>query len=102
VVLVYLAVAAILEVSGDFLMRVGLGGRRWGLVAGALLLAGYGLLVNQPTWAFGRTLGLYISVFFVTSQVVAFLTAGERPSPSLWLGGVLIVAGGLVIHFGRP
>ena len=101
-VFVYLAVAAILEVSGDFLMRVGLGGRRWGLVAGALLLAGYGLLVNQPSWAFGRTLGLYIAVFFVTSQVVAFLAAGERPSPSLWLGGVLIVAGGLVIHFGRP
>jgi small multidrug resistance family-3 protein len=101
VVFVYLAVAAILEVSGDFLMRVGLGGRRWGLVAGALVLAGYGLLVNQPSWAFGRTLGLYISVFFVTSQVGAFLAAGERPSPSLWLGGVLIVAGGLVIHFGR-
>jgi drug/metabolite transporter (DMT)-like permease len=38
----------------------------------------------------------------VTSQVVAFLATGERPSPSLWLGGVLIVAGGLVIHLGRP
>jgi len=101
VVLVYLTLAAILEVSGDFLMRVGLGGRRWGLVAGALLLAGYGLLVNQPSWAFGRTLGLYIAVFFVTSQLVAFLATGERPSPALWLGGVLIVAGGLVIHVGR-
>jgi small multidrug resistance family-3 protein len=102
VVLVYLALASILEVSGDFLMRVGLGGRRWGLVAGALLLAGYGLLVNQPSWGFGRTLGLYIAVFFVTSQVVAFLITGERPSPSLWVGGVLIVVGGLVIHVGRP
>ena len=101
-VLVYLALAAVLEVSGDFLMRVGLGGRRWGLVAGALLLAGYGLLVNQPSWAFGRTLGLYIAVFFVTSQVVAFLLTGERPGTSLWLGGILIVAGGLVIHLGRP
>src|SRR5258705_3246472 len=46
VVLVYLALAAILEVSGDFLMRVGLGGRRRGLLPGALLLAGYGLRVN--------------------------------------------------------
>jgi len=71
-------------------------------VAGALLLAGYGLLVNQPSWAFGRTLGLYIAVFFATSQIIAFLVTGERPSPSLWLGGALIVAGGVVIHVGRP
>ena len=101
-VLVYLALAAFLEVSGDFLMRLGLAGRRWGLVAGALLLAAYGLLVNQPSWGFGRTLGLYIAVFFVASQVVAFLATGERLSSSLWLGGALIVVGGLVIHLGRP
>ncbi len=101
-VLAYLALAAVLEVSGDLLMRWGLGGRRWGLVAGALLLAGYGLLVNQPSWGFGRTLGLYIAVFFVASQIVAAVTIGERPSSSLCLGGALIVAGGLVIHLGRP
>lgn len=100
--IVYLALAAALEVSGDFLMRVGLGGRRWGLVAGACALAAYGLLVNQPALGFGRTLGLYIAVFFVVSQAVAFWAGGERPSPSLWLGGALIVLGGLVIHSGRP
>ena len=101
-VIVYLALAALLEVSGDYLMRVGLGGRRWGLVAGALALAVYGFLVNQPALGFGRTLGLYIAMFFVVSQLIAFLAAGERPSPSLWLGGALVVAGGLVIHLGRP
>jgi drug/metabolite transporter superfamily protein YnfA len=100
--IIYLALAAVLEVSGDFLMRLGLGGRRWGLVVGAVVLAGYGLLVNQPALGFGRTLGLYIVVFFIVSQVVAFLAAGERPSPSLWLGGALIVLGGLVIQIGRP
>jgi small multidrug resistance family-3 protein len=102
VVIVYLALAAVLEVSGDYLMRLGLGGRRWGLIAGALALTGYGILVNQPAWSFGRTLGLYIAMFFVVSQVIAFFAAGERPSPSLWLGGALVVAGGLVIHLGRP
>lgn len=101
-VIVYLALAAVLEVSGDYLMRLGLGGRRWGLIAGALALIGYGILVNQPAWSFGRTLGLYIAMFFVVSQVIAFCAAGERPSPSLWLGGALVVAGGLVIHLGRP
>lgn len=99
--IVYLTLAAVLEVGGDALMRAGLGGRRWGLAAGALALTAYGLLVNQPAWGFGRTLGLYIAVFFVVSQLVAFLASGERPSPSLWLGGVLIVAGGLVIYAGR-
>jgi small multidrug resistance family-3 protein len=102
VAIVYLALAAVLEVSGDFLMRMGLGGRRWSLlVAGTLVLAGYGLLVNRPAWGFGRTLGLYIAVFFVVSQIIAFLAAGERPSPSLWVGGAFIVAGGLLIHLGR-
>ena len=100
--IIYLTLAAVLEVSGDFLMRMGLGGRRWGFAAGALVLAGYGLLVNQPTWGFGRTLGLYIAVFFIVSQLVAFFTAGERPSPSLWLGGALIILGGLIIYAGRP
>jgi small multidrug resistance family-3 protein len=97
----YLALAAVLEVSGDFLMRMGLGGRRWGLLAGALLLAGYGLLVNQPAWSFGRTLGLYIAIFFIVSQLIAFLAAGEHPSPSLWLGGALIVLGGVIIYSGQ-
>jgi small multidrug resistance family-3 protein len=101
VVFAYLALAAVLEVSGDYLMRLGLGGRGWRLIAGALALIGYGILVNQPAWNFGRTLGLYIAMFFVVSQVIAFLAAGERPSPSLWLGGALVVGGGLVIHFGR-
>ncbi len=96
-----LALAAVLEVSGDFLMRVGLGGRRWGFLAGALVLAGYGLLVNQPAWEFGRTLGLYIAVFFIVSQLIAFITGGERPSPSLWLGGALIILGGLIIYAGQ-
>jgi drug/metabolite transporter superfamily protein YnfA len=101
VTIMYLALAAVLEVSGDFLMRMGLGGRRWGLLAGALLLAGYGLLVNQPAWSFGRTLGLYIAIFFIVSQLIAFLAAGERPSPSLWLGGALIVLGGVIIYSGQ-
>ena len=100
-IVAYLALAALLEVAGDFLMRRGLTGQRWALVAGAAALAGYGVLVNQPAWAFGRTLGLYIVDFFGASQLVAFLVAGERPSASLWLGGGLIVAGGLVIHLGR-
>ena len=99
--LVVLVLAAAAEVLGDLGIRLGLGGRPWGYLLGAVLLSGYGLLVNQPALDFGRTLGLYITVFFVVSQIVAFCVQGERPAPSLLIGGALIVAGGLVIHFGR-
>lgn len=99
--IIVLGVAAAAEVVGDLGMRLGLGGRPWGYALGALLLAAYGLIVNQPALAFGRLLGLYIAVFFVVSQLVALVALGERPPASLLLGGALIIAGGLVIHFGR-
>ena len=94
----WMAAAALLEVGGDAGMRAGLGGRAWGYLLGVGLLAGYGLLVNQPVFGFGRTLGLYIAVFFVVSQTLAWLVWGERPTPGLLVGGALIVAGAAVIH----
>jgi len=94
----WMAAAALLEVGGDAAMRTGLAGRAWGYVLGAGLLAGYGLLVNQPVLGFGRTLGLYIAMFFVVSQTLAWLAWGERPTPGLLVGGALIVAGGVVIQ----
>jgi drug/metabolite transporter superfamily protein YnfA len=99
VTIVVLVLAAAAEVVGDLGMRHGLAGRPWGYALGVLLLAAYGLIVNQPALAFGRLLGLYIAVFFVVSQLVALITLGERPPASLLLGGAFIVAGGLILHF---
>jgi len=45
-------------------------------------------------------MGVYIAVFFVVSQVVAWALLAERPSAVRMIGGALIVAGGLVIHVG--
>jgi len=95
---VWLLLAALLEVGGDAAMRIGLRGQVWGYLLGALLLALYGLLVNQPALGFGRLLGLYIVVFFVVSQAIAWAIFGERPATGLLLGGGLIVAGGLIIQ----
>jgi drug/metabolite transporter (DMT)-like permease len=39
-------------------------------------------------------------VFFVVSQLVSLAFFGERLTPSLLIGGALIVVGGLVIHTG--
>jgi|SRR3990172_6555509 len=96
-----LFVAALLEVGGIAAMRVGLRGRVWGYFLGALLLFLYGVLVNQPRLAFGQLLGLYIVVFFLISQLLAFALFSERPPWALLLGGGLILAGGLVIHFNQ-
>ncbi len=96
----WLVAAALLEVGGDASMRIGLRGLSWGYMLGTILLAAYGLLVNQPAWQFGRLLGLYIVVFFVVSQALAWMLFGERPSPAIMIGGTLIIAGGIVLQIG--
>ena len=97
----WLFVAALFEVAAIAAVRVGLRGRAWGYLLGALLFLLYGLLVNQPRLAFGQLLGLYIAAFFLVSQLVAFLLFSEKPSLSLLVGGGLILVGGLVIQLGH-
>lgn len=67
------------------------------MLAGAAALFGYGYIVNAPPWDFGRLLGVYIVLFFVTAQTIAWVAFGQRPSGAFWLGGAFIVTGGLII-----
>ena len=61
-------VAALLEVGGDAVMRRGLRGRSLlFVVAGAVTLAGYGLVVNTVKWDFSKLLGVYVAVFALVS-----------------------------------
>jgi multidrug transporter EmrE-like cation transporter len=97
-----LVIAALLEVGGDAAIRRGLisSSSTW-LVAGFGLLAAYGYTVNaNRTLGFGTVLGLYIAIFFVVSQLLGMAVFGDRPSPSLLVGGALIVTGGIVIQLG--
>jgi len=101
-----LVLAALLEAGGDALMRNGLhspsAGRRAGLLlAGGLVLALYGCTVNTPPWDFGRLLGVYVVIFFLVAQVINWLAFGQKPTPSLIVGGILIAAGGLVVSLNR-
>jgi hypothetical protein len=67
-----LSFAALMEVAGEAFIRSGMrNGRIVGFVSGAIVLFGYGVLVNAPRWDFGRLLGVYISAFFVIAQAVA-------------------------------
>ena len=102
--LLFLVIAAVLEIAGDAAIRRGLLQSTWGLLlAGGVLLTAYGFFVNTNRGIdFGQLMGLYIAVFFVVSQVLGFVLFGERPSLGLVIGGSLIVAGGLVILLMRP
>jgi drug/metabolite transporter superfamily protein YnfA len=104
--MVLLLAAAVLEASGDALMRAGmhtpgLARRPLFLLAGCLVLGAYGYAVNAPPWNFGRLLGVYVAFFFVVSQIIAWLGFGQKPTAGILCGGVLIVAGGFIVSLGK-
>ena len=71
------------------------------LASGAMILGLYGFTVNVPRWDFGKLLGIYVVMFFLVAQVLAKVRFNQAPTAPIYLGGALIVAGGLVIGFWR-
>jgi small multidrug resistance family-3 protein len=96
-ILAILIMAAALEVGGDALVRIGLGGRTYLIAAGAITLLAYGILVNKSGLDFNRLMGVYIVIFFLVSQAISFVVFKQIPDDRLLLGGGFIVTGGLVI-----
>ena len=97
--LTVLAVAALLEVGGDALIRMGLTTSGKLLVAvGFLVLGSYGVVVNLLGLDFSRLLGAYVGVFAAVSFGWGHLFFGERIGPARWCGLLLILAGSAVIH----
>jgi drug/metabolite transporter superfamily protein YnfA len=104
--LLLLFVAALLEASGDALVRRGLYSnllvrRAEFLLLGGLVLFSYGIVVNLPRWDFGRLLGVYVCMFFLVAQLVNYFGFGQKPSVPIMVGGILIISGGLIISFWR-
>ena len=105
-VLLALVIATTLEVTGDAMIRKGIyehaGAWRIALfLAGMVLLTGYGTFLNLAPVEFGQVVGLYIATLFVVWQVVTYFSFGTLPTMPILAGGVLIVAGGLVVSFWR-
>ncbi len=63
----------------------------------ALVLFAYGSTVNSPPWDFGKLLGLCVVFFFLTAQVISWLAFRQLPSLALLIGGLFILAGGIII-----
>ena len=103
---VVLGIAALLEAWGDSFFQAGFYrssgmGRILAFAAGTVVLACYGSAVNVPRWDFGKLIGAYVLMFFVMAQVVAKVRFGQSPTMPIYIGGSLIVAGGLVIALAR-
>src|SRR5258705_3335000 len=101
--LLFLVLAALLEVASDYVIRKGLAPLSvLTMLAGGALLALYGVAVNVH-WRgeFGKLLGLYVVVFFLASQAWGVAVDAERIDAARAVGGALIVAGGGVIQFWR-
>jgi small multidrug resistance family-3 protein len=101
-----LVIATTLEVSGDAIVRMAIHEhtgpvRAALLLAGAALLLGYGSLLNIAPVEFGRIVGLYIATLFVVWQIINFLVFRTLPGLPVFVGGALVVSGGLVITFWR-
>jgi small multidrug resistance family-3 protein len=100
--LAVLFLAAILEAGGDALVRTGLHAsstamRLSSFAAGAIVLFAYGYAVNKPAWDFGKLLGIYVVFFFVVAQLISWLVFNQPPARSTIVGGVFVVAGGLIM-----
>ena len=103
-IFLFLLVATSLEAFGDAVVRMGIGQTAWLprsalFLAGAVLLFGYGLSLNLAPIGFGRVVGLYIATLFIVWQFVNLIVFRSPPVTSVWLGGALIVLGGLVVTF---
>ena len=107
IIMGFLIFATAMEVTGDAIVRIGLGqpalvSKAAYFAVGAALLFGYGLALNSAPIEFEKVVGLYIATLFVMWQIVSFFTFGARPSLPILVGGTLIVIGGLVVAFWQP
>lgn len=107
IIICLLVVATSLEVTGDALVRIGLGRNVMAVkgayfLAGAALLFGYGFTLNTAPLEFHKVVGIYIATLFIVWQIISFLVFRSVPTIPILIGGALIVAGGVVVAFWSP
>lgn len=96
-----LVVAALFEVGGDALIRAGLRGRGFLLIAlGFGILGSYGLVLNQIAIDFSKLLGVYVGLFALVSILFGKFLFGETIPTSTWLGLGIVLLGSAVIQWG--
>ena len=106
--LAFVLAATVLEACGDAVVRMALhqhSSTTWARVSlfllGGLLLTLYGTSLNLAPVEFAAVTGVYVAMLFVVFQIVNYLFFGVPPTVQIVVGGVLIVAGGLVVSLWR-
>jgi drug/metabolite transporter superfamily protein YnfA len=98
---VIFALAAIFEVGGDAVIRMGIKNNNIILMfLGAAGLGGYGLIVNSIDWDFSKIFGVYVAVFALFGVLFGKFLFREQIQLTTWFGLAVIIVGGLIIQFG--
>ena len=93
--------AAILEISGDAIIRKGMRNSGFVLIVlGFVILGCYGIVVNSVKWDFSKLIGVYVGIFATVSIIVGRFIFKENIPASTWIGLIVIIIGGLIIQFG--
>ena len=93
--------AAILEISGDAIIRKGLRNSGFLIIGlGFVILGCYGIVVNSVKWDFSKLIGVYVGVFAAASIIVGRFLFKENIPASTWIGLIVIIIGGIIIQFG--
>jgi drug/metabolite transporter superfamily protein YnfA len=99
---VLLIIATGLEAGGDAVIRSGLRAsaapqKALLLAIGGVMLFGYGTFLTSAPVDFGRLLGIYVVVFFCMAQFINFVAFKTTPTLPIVVGGLFILAGGVII-----
>ncbi len=105
-IFLFVLAATVLEACGDAVVRIALHHSslpsRIGLfLLGSALLTAYGTSLNLAPVEFASVTGLYVATLFVVFQITNFVFFHTAPTLPVALGGLLIVAGGLVVYFAK-
>lgn len=105
-VFVFVLLATVLESFGDSVLRVALLNTnatmalRFALfILGGALLTAYGTSLNLAPVSFASVVGLYVALLFIMFQVTNYIFFRVLPTAPVYLGGSLVVAGGLIVFF---
>ena len=104
--LALLALATSLEASGDAIIRIGLRPHAMPMrvllmLAGAVILFGYGVALNLAPLDWGRLIGAYVATFFVVGQIINLVVFSTAPTLPIVVGGIFIIAGGAIVTLWR-
>ena len=99
--LVVLVLAALFEVGGDALIRAGLRGKGYLMIAvGFAVLGSYGIVLNQIQIDLSKLLGAYVGLFALVSVLFGRFLFNEAIPTSTWLGLGIVLVGSSVIQWG--